>query len=35
MIALGYLADMTLALDFTPTRADVALGIGGSERVPG
>lgn len=34
-ITLDYLADMTLALDFTPIRADVAFGVGGSERVPG
>lgn len=34
-VTLNYLADMTLALDFTPIRADIASGIGGSERVVG
>lgn len=34
-VTLDYLADMTLALDFTPIRADVAFGVGDSERVPG
>jgi len=34
-VTLDYLADMTLALDVVPNQADVALGVGGSERVPG
>lgn len=34
-VTLDYLADMTLALEFTPTQADAAFGVGGSERVPG
>jgi len=34
-VTLDYLTDMTMALDVVPIQADLALGVGGSERVPG